>query len=89
MFVRNPDLLVLDDLSSALDVTTEEELWRRLFTRPVHSCLAVTHRRPVLKRADRILVLVDGRIDSVGPLAELLRSSAEMRRLWGEPDHRG
>jgi len=33
MFVRSPELLVLDDLSSALDVETERILWERLFAR--------------------------------------------------------
>jgi ATP-binding cassette subfamily B protein len=33
MFVRNPELLVLDDLSSALDVETENILWERIFER--------------------------------------------------------
>ena len=31
MFVRQPELLVFDDLSSALDVETEHQLWERLF----------------------------------------------------------
>ena len=31
MFVRTPELLVFDDLSSALDVETERTLWERLF----------------------------------------------------------
>jgi ABC-type multidrug transport system fused ATPase/permease subunit len=41
-FVRGADLLVFDDLSSALDVDTERELWRRVFTDPAVTVLAVS-----------------------------------------------
>jgi ATP-binding cassette subfamily B protein len=36
MFVRDPELLVFDDLSSALDVDTERTLWERIFTNAEH-----------------------------------------------------
>lgn len=54
MLVRSAELLVIDDLSSALDVETERTLWDRIFEREDATCLVATHRRAVLQRADHI-----------------------------------
>ena len=82
MFVRQPDLLVMDDLSSALDVETEEQLWKRLTAMRDTTCLVVSHRRAAYRQADNIIVLKDGKVEAEGTLAELLKTSPEMQRLW-------
>jgi ATP-binding cassette subfamily B protein len=87
--VRSPDLLVVDDLSSALDVETEHLLWDRIATaarggRGPDTLIVVSHRRAALERADQVVVLDRGRLVGTGSLEELLRTCPEMRRLWSE-----
>ncbi|MCP4425792.1 MAG: ABC transporter ATP-binding protein/permease, partial [Chloroflexi bacterium] len=72
MLMRDAELLVFDDLSSALDVETEALLWERLIglqgeesairnPKSEITCLVVSHRRAALRQADQIVVMRDGR----------------------------
>ncbi|HEX6420342.1 MAG TPA: ABC transporter ATP-binding protein [Acidimicrobiales bacterium] len=63
--VRRPELLVVDDLSSALDVHTEARLWERVAGGGFETALLVSHRPGVLDRADRVVVLEAGRVAEV------------------------
>ena len=71
--VRRPALLVVDDLSSALDVATESALWRDLGSALEDTAvLAVSHRPAVIARADVVVTLDDGRVSSIDRRAEVV-----------------
>ncbi|WP_419871236.1 ABC transporter ATP-binding protein [Candidatus Pristimantibacillus sp. PTI5] len=83
MLVRDSGLYVFDDLSSALDVETEQKLWSRLFReRGDATCLVVSHRKTALAKADHIVVMRDGRIEAEGTAEELLEGNDSFRKLW-------
>ncbi len=88
MFVRNPELLVFDDLSSALDVETEQHLWQQIFALPDRpTCLVVSHRLAALQRANQILLLAEGQVIAQGTFDTLLQTSPEFCQLWAEESH--
>ncbi|MFY1574981.1 ATP-binding cassette domain-containing protein [Verrucosispora sp. WMMD703] len=69
------ELLVADDVSSALDVTTELALWQALRDRGV-TVVGSTSKRAALVRADHVVVLVAGTVAAQGPWRDL-------DRRWG------
>ena len=79
--VRRPDLLVFDDLSSALDVETEWHLWAGLVAEK-QTIVAVSNRRATLQLADHIIMMADGRVVAQGPLDAVLTGSAAFREIW-------
>lgn len=83
MFARNTDILLFDDISSALDVETEKLLWERILKESNKTCIAVSNRHSALSKADNVIVLKDGRIEAQGKLQELLNSCEEMKLIWG------
>ncbi|WP_309069508.1 ATP-binding cassette domain-containing protein, partial [Microbacterium sp.] len=64
------ELLLADDVSSALDARTEIELWQALRDRGT-TVIGATSKRAALARADRVVVLSDGEVAAVGPWREL------------------
>jgi len=73
------ELLLADDVSSALDAATEMELWAALRDRGA-TVIGSTSKRAALALADRVVVLVEGRVVAVGPWKEL---APEWGRLAG------
>ena len=82
MFVRNAELVVLEDPARALDIHTEALLWERLLAKDSLTAIVVTHRRSTLQKADHVVVLQDGKIESQGSLERLLSESSVIQHLW-------
>ena len=72
--IRKPEILILDDSTSALDVKTENKLWEALKESQA-TMLVVTQKVSTAQGADRILLLDEGRIAAIGTHDELLKTS--------------
>jgi len=71
--VRNPRILVLDEATSALDAATEEQLLQNLHRASRgRTILIVTHRLAPLMICDRVALMIGGRIERIGPPAEVI-----------------
>jgi len=84
MFSSESELLVIDDLSSGLDVVTEQQLWSGLLRQGTSTVLMVSGRRNVLRSATQIVLLEAGQVTGCGTLDQLLATNPEMRRIYGD-----
>jgi subfamily B ATP-binding cassette protein MsbA len=81
--LRDPRVLILDEATSALDAQSEalvQDALERLMEG--RTTLIIAHRLSTIQRADRVLVLADGRIVEDGTHAELFRHGRTYRRLY-------
>ena len=78
---KNPTLILIDDTTSALDPTTEQNIIRRLKAREGMSSLIVASRPSTVAVADRVAFIDQGAIRDVGTHEELLAKSDEYRQL--------
>lgn len=89
-YLVNPDILLLDEATAALDLATEAAVTRaidRLTQR--RTTVVVAHRLTTAARADRVALIDGGRVVELGSHAELLAAGGAYARLWavftGEP----
>ena len=83
-FMRDSQLLVLDEPTANLDVQTEYEIYLRFrqLTRD-RTTLLISHRFSTVRMADRIIYLADGRIQEEGSHADLMALGGRYSHLYG------
>ena len=92
--IKNAEILIFDDSTSALDLKTEADLYEALKdTNPDSTKIIIAQRIASVRRADRIVVLSGGSIEAVGTHEELMDSCKTYRDIYdsqlGEEEHHG
>jgi subfamily B ATP-binding cassette protein MsbA len=81
--LKNPQILILDEATSSLDIESEalvQEAVDRLMKGRTNFVIA--HRLSTIRNADRIIVIEDGRIQQIGTHEELIREEGIYRKLY-------
>jgi ATP-binding cassette subfamily B protein len=81
--LANPEIFVMDEATSSVDTLTEALIQKGMEKMMVgRTSFVIAHRLSTIRRADRILVIEDGRITESGTHAELLKEGGHYYRLY-------
>lgn len=82
-FIRDADIIVLDEPTSSLDASAEFELFQKFRQLAAgKTTILISHRFSSVRKADRIYMLQDGRITEAGSHAELIQCGREYARMF-------
>ncbi len=82
--ILNKEILILDDSVSAVDTKTEETILKNLFElRKGKTTIIIANRISTVEKADKIILLDEGKIDAIGPHKELLEKSELYNTIVG------
>jgi ATP-binding cassette subfamily B protein len=83
--LTEPDLLLLDEVASALDPATEAEVFATVEDlRSGRTIVSVTHRLETVRTADLIVVVDDGRVIETGRFEELISTESAFSSMWSK-----
>ncbi len=83
--LAKPEIFIMDEATSSVDTLTEDLIQRGMEAlMQDRTSFIIAHRLSTIKRADRILLIEDGRIAEMGTHAELLRARGHYHRLYAQ-----
>jgi ABC-type multidrug transport system fused ATPase/permease subunit len=89
-FLKNADILILDEATSSLDTQTEKLIQRALSEAMIgHTALVIAHRLSTIANADKVVVLEKGRVVEQGSPKELLQKEEAFYRYWKVQEYSG
>ena len=78
-YALNPQLMILDDVLSAVDTETEHQISKQLFADPSRTYIVIAHRLSTVKTTQKVLVLREGHVEYQGPWSEALKNSPTLQ----------
>ena len=83
--LKNSPIILLDEATSSLDAESEEKIQNAIFNLTKNrTALIIAHRLSTIKKADRIIVMRDGKVVSSGKHDELLNNSKDYKSLYNK-----
>jgi ATP-binding cassette subfamily B protein len=81
---RDPEILILDEATSSLDLLSEQYVQDTIsdFLKQGKTVIIIAHRLSTIQKADKIIVLKDGAVKEEGSHAELIALGSEYYKLW-------
>ncbi|XP_036001693.1 antigen peptide transporter 2 [Fundulus heteroclitus] len=82
--VREPKVIILDEITSSLDVESENKVLQALASCPNQTLLVIAHRLKTIEKADQIIVVRGGRVEEKGTHQELMEQQGSYHKLINE-----
>ncbi len=84
-FLTSPRILILDDSTSAIDSETEDKIQQAIFRAAEgRTTLIITHRLSQIRWANKIVVMRQGKVASIGTHEELMKTSKSYQKIFSE-----
>ncbi|WP_240610518.1 ATP-binding cassette domain-containing protein, partial [Mammaliicoccus stepanovicii] len=84
LYIKNPDIYILDEVTSSLDATTENKIINNLYntSKSKKTVILISHKLSTIEKVDNIYCMKNGKIIEQGTHKQLLANRSEYYTLW-------